>query len=211
MQLELKSIIKYIVAVAVVALVVALIFLPYETWMFFSVGLLCGAGAATAAFALMYLLTERASKSGSIGVAFAGIGLKFFVYLGVMAVMTITFGLWAGVGAAAGCFACPAAVIVSGVVVPGIKRRVRKARGMAAKDADADREYIYEEHIRANDGSLRYVFMRGAYLQSDSGGRSYMTHRRLRKLKEIRVKNSTGVKDAYDRDGKDTRRTASHG
>jgi hypothetical protein len=165
--------------------------MPFETWVFFGAGLLCGAGAAIAGFALTYLSAERATKAGRPGLAFVGIGLKFIVYLGVMAIMTITFGIWAGIGVAAGCFTGPVAIIAAGVIVPGIKRKVRAAKGLSGADSDSDREYVYEEHIRAHDGSLRYLFKRGAYLQRYSGGRSYVTHRRFRKLKEIRVKSAS--------------------
>jgi len=192
MKIELKSTIKYIAVITGTVFVATLIFVPFETWMFFGAGLLCGAGAAIAGFALTCLFTERAAKTGRPGLAFAGIGIKFIVYFGVMAIMTITFGLWAGVGTAAGCFTGPIAIIAAGVILPGIKRRVSAARGSAGADSGSEREYIYEEHIRAHDGSLRYVFMRGAYLQSYSGGRSYVTHRRFRKLKEIRAKSASG-------------------
>jgi hypothetical protein len=191
MKMGFKSIIKYIVALTGVISILSLILMPFGMWTFFGIGLLCGAVVAIAGFALTYLFTERAAKSGRKGAAFAGIGLKFILYLGVMAGMTITFGLWAGVGTAAGCFTGPLAIIASAVIVPGIKRKVSAMRGSAGVGAESDREYVYEEHIRARDGSLRYLFLRGAYLQSYSGGRSYVTHRRFRKLKEIRVKNAS--------------------
>ncbi|MDR3225052.1 MAG: hypothetical protein LBT52_02000 [Clostridiales Family XIII bacterium] len=203
MKIEFKSTIRNIAVIMGAAVIASLILMSYETGVFFSAGLACGTGAAIAGFALTYLSTERAVRSGRAGSAFVVIGLKLIIYLGVMFIMTVTLGLWAGVGAAAGCFIGPIAIIAAGVVVPGIRGKVNAARGVAEAGSDVSREYIYEEHIRARDGSLRYVFMRGAYWQCYTGGRSYVTHRRFRKLKEIRVKNALGD----DRD----RRVSAHG
>jgi hypothetical protein len=143
-------------------------------------GLLCGTGVAAAGFAIVYRSTERASATGRVGVAFTGIGLRLMLYFIVMAAMTALFGMWSGIGAAAGCLVCPVAVIIQAVVAP----KLRKFRGMTTDDDD--RRYVYEPHQRDADGALRYVFIKGAYREKASGGRVYKTHRRFRRLAAIR-------------------------
>ncbi|MDR0519014.1 MAG: hypothetical protein LBG82_03060 [Clostridiales Family XIII bacterium] len=149
-----------------------------------------GVGAAVLNFFIVYRIAMSAPASGGKSIAYIIPFAKIFVYAGVMLSAVLLAGLWSGVGAAAGCLSGPAAVIVSGMAVPQARRRRASRRGMAHGGQGASEEYIYEEHIRAADGSLRYVFAKGAYLQSYSGGRSYMTHRRFRKLKEIRAKDA---------------------
>jgi hypothetical protein len=143
-------------------------------------------------FAAVYRLTERAADTGSRGAAFAGIALRFLIYFGVMAVATAMFGLWSGVGSAVGCLTAPLAIIFQNTALP----KLRRARGLSSSVAASEkREYIYEPHMRGADGALRYVFMRGSYMEAASKGRVYMTHRRFRKLAAIRVV------DAKNRDG----------
>jgi hypothetical protein len=135
-------------------------------------------------FAAVFRLTELATATGSRGAIFAGIALRLVIYLGVMAAATIAFGLWAGVGSAAGCLTVPVSIIFQNVALP----RLRKARGLPPLDTDPEnREYIYEPHMRDANGALRYVFMRGSYMEAASKGRVYVTHRRFRKLAAIRV------------------------
>jgi hypothetical protein len=62
--------------------------------------------------------------------------------------------------------------------------KLRKLRGRAP--GDEGRQYIYESPMRGADGALRYVFIRGSYMEKAYGGRIYMTHRRFRRLAAIR-------------------------
>jgi hypothetical protein len=152
----------------------------YGLWLPFAGGLACGTGAAALGFFSAYKFMERAIATGSRGSAFAGIGLRLFIYLAAMASMTMAFGLWAGLGSAAGCLTAPVSIIICNVAVPRFRAR---AGGPSGED---DTRYIYEPHMRDAYGDLRYVFMRGTYMERASGGRIYMTHRRFRKLAAVR-------------------------
>jgi hypothetical protein len=149
-------------------------------WPLFAGGLLCGAGASAAGFVVVYRCTERALAARRVGVAFTGLGLRLVIYLVVMAAATALFGMWSGIGAAAGCLVCPAAIIVQVVALP----KLRTLRGRAPDDDEL--QYVYEPHIRDADGALRYVFVRGSSRERASKGRVYVTHRRFRKLAAIR-------------------------
>ncbi|MDR2162724.1 MAG: hypothetical protein LBO70_02085 [Clostridiales Family XIII bacterium] len=180
MNIAIKGTLKY---AAFVGVAVALATLPlgvHGHWLPFAAGLACGIGASMAGFAVMYRFIEAAGAAGGRSFAFTGIGLKFFIYIGAMFTMTALFGLWPGIGTAAGCLTMPVAIIIRNAALP----HLRAMRGQAPEDAD--REYIYETHTRGADGALRYVFIRGSYMETASKGRVYMTHRRFRKLVAIR-------------------------
>jgi hypothetical protein len=186
MNTMLKETLKYI---PIVAAVIAIAVTPLATrglWLPFAGGLACGTGAAAAGFAATCTLMERAVNTGSRGAALSSVVLKLVLYLGVMAGMTIAFGLWPGLGSAAGCLTAPIAVILRNVAAP----KFRKLRGKPS--GDEDRRYIYEPHARGADGALRYVFIRGTYMEKASGGRIYMTHRRFHKLAAIRGASPNG-------------------
>jgi hypothetical protein len=180
MPISIKGTFKYTAMVGGIVAVAALPLIAEGHRFPFEFGLACGIGASMAAFALSYRFIERATNAGGKSVAFIGIGLKYFIYLGVMYTMTALFGVWPGIGSAVGCLTAPAAVIILNVAVP----KLRKLRGKGSEDEC--RQYIYESHMRGADGALRYVFMRGAFIEMASGGRIYMTHRRFRRLAEIR-------------------------
>jgi hypothetical protein len=179
MTISIKGTLKITAIICAVCVAITLPLISLGLWPAFAGGFLCGAGASAAGFAVVYRFTERAVAVGRVGVAFTGLGLRLALYLGVMTVMTALFGVWPGIGAAAGCLACPAAIIIQAVAAP----KLRKLRGMATDD---DRRYFYEPHLRDPDGALRYVFLKGAYREKISGGRVYVTHRRFRKLAAIR-------------------------
>jgi hypothetical protein len=180
MNILIKETIKCIPIIGAVIAVIALPLFAYGLWPSFALGLACGMGASIAGFLVAYKFTERAVNTGSRGAAFAGVMLRMLIYLSVMSVMTAMFGLWPGIGSAAGCLTAPVAVIARNMLAP----KLRKLRGRAS--GDEDRRYIYESHMRGADGALRYVFMRGSYMEKAYGGRIYMTHRRFRRLAAIR-------------------------
>jgi hypothetical protein len=180
---------------------IALAALPlsaYGLWAPFASGLACGTAAAMAGFAVACVCTERAVATGSRGAAFAGIGARIFIYLGAMSSMTFLFGMWPGVGAAAGCLAAPLAIIVRNVAVPRLRGRLARTPGgrnsvrSGDKSSSEGRQYIYEPHIRGADGALRYVFIGGPSMEKASGGRIYITHRRFRRLAAIRGGKGAG-------------------
>jgi hypothetical protein len=176
MNILVKGTLKYIPLIGAVMAAIALPLCAYGLWPSFAVGLVCGAGASVAGLVVAYKFTEHAMNTGSRGAAFAGVMLRMLIYLCVMSVMTATFGLWPGIGAAAGCLTAPIAIIVRNMLAP----KLRKLRGQAPEDED--RRYIYEPHMRGANGALRYVFIRGSYMERAYGGRVYMTHRRFRRL-----------------------------
>jgi hypothetical protein len=179
----MKGTLKFIPAVGGVIAVATLPLLAYGWWLPFAGGLACGTGAAAAGFLLAYKLLERAVTTGNKGAAFAGLGLRIFIYLCVMSVTTLAFGLWAGIGAAAGCLTVPIAIIIHNIAAPKL-RGIFVKRGPSSDEEG--RQYIYEPHMRRADGAMRYVFMSGSYMEKAYGGRVYMTHRRFRKLAAIR-------------------------
>jgi hypothetical protein len=180
MDILIKGTIKCIPVIGAVMAAVALPLCAYGLWPPFAIGLVCGMGASVAGFLVAYKCTERAMNTGSRGAAFAGVMLRMLIYLCVMSVMSATFGLWPGIGSAAGCLTAPLAVIARNMLVP----KLRKLRGQAPDDED--RLYIYEPHMRSANGALRYVFIRGSYMEKAYGGRVYTTHRRFRRLAAIR-------------------------
>jgi hypothetical protein len=181
MTMSMKATYKYAVIIAAVVIAATLPLGVSGPWPHFAVGLVCGMGAGMAGFTVMYLSIVRATETGSRGAAFTGIGLKFAIYVAVMFTATTVLGVWAGLGSAAGCLAMPAAILFHNIAMP----KLRGLRGQAPRGEG--RQYIYEPHIRRPDGTLRYVFMRGAYMEMASGGRIYVTHRRFRKLAAIRL------------------------
>ncbi|MDR1042413.1 MAG: hypothetical protein LBL54_00730 [Clostridiales Family XIII bacterium] len=180
MDILIKGTLKCIPIIGAVIAVIALPLCAYGLWPLFALGLVCGVGASVAGFVVAYKCTAHAMNTGSRGAAFAGVMLRMLIYLCVMSVMTATFGLWPGIGSAAGCLTAPLAVIARNMLVP----KLRQLRGRAS-DSD-DRQYIYEPHMRGADGALRYVFIRGSYMEKAYGGHIYMTHRRFRRLAAIR-------------------------
>jgi hypothetical protein len=180
MTISIKGTFKYAAITGAVAVAAILPFTAEEHRLPFAVGFVCGVGASMAGFVVMYRTVGSASAAGGKGVIFAGIGLKLFIYMGVMFTMTALFGFWPGIGAAAGCLAMPVATIIRGVAAP----KLRRLRGLPREDEY--RQYIYEPHMRGADGALRYVFIKGSRMEAASGGRVYKTHRRFRKLAAIR-------------------------
>jgi hypothetical protein len=188
--LKFGVVVKYIGIIAGIVALAALALIPGAGRGAFAVGLLCGVGTAVLNLAITYRLTDFAAKTGNKSIVYIAPFAKIIIYVAAMFAAAAMFGLWGAIGAALGCLAGPVAVIAAGVAAPWARRRIATERGLDTADADGSFEYIYEEHIRSGDGSLRYVFARGAYIQSYSGGRCYVTHRRFRKLKEVRPKNA---------------------
>jgi hypothetical protein len=180
MTISIKGTLKFTAIVCAACMAATLPLASSGLWPPFAGGLLCGAGASVAGFTVVYRFTERAVAASRVGVAFTGLGLRLVIYFVVMAAVTALFGMWSGIGAAAGCLVCPAAIIVQVVALP----KLRKLRGVAPYEED--RRYVYEPHLRDADGALRYVFIRGSYRERASGGRVYVTHRRFRKLAAVR-------------------------
>jgi hypothetical protein len=176
MDILIRGTFKCIPVTGAVIAIIALPLFAYGLWLSFAVGLVCGTGASVVGFFVAYKFTERAVNTGSRGAAFAGVMLRMLIYLCVMSVITATFGLWPGIGSAAGCLTAPIAVIARNMLAP----KLRKLRGQAPEDEN--RQYIYEPHMRSANGALRYVFIRGSYMERAYGGRIYMTHRRFRRL-----------------------------
>jgi hypothetical protein len=180
----IKGIIRNIAILATIGLFTALVLMKQETWALFASGLACGAGCAAANYAISERYMEYASRTRRKGAGFLLPVFRMLLYLAVFFAMTAGLGLWAGVGAAAGCLTGPVSVLVQAFLVPKIASAAR--RGTGATSIGADREYIYEENIRGEDGRLRYVFLKGSLYEMYAGGRVYATHRRFRRLKEIR-------------------------
>jgi hypothetical protein len=180
MDMLIKGTLKYIPVTGAVMALAALPLCAYGLWPLFAVGLVCGMGASAIGFLVAYKFTERAVNTGRVGAAFAGIVLRMLIYLGIMSVMTAAFGMWPGIGSAAGCLTAPAAIIARNMLAPKLRKLRRRASG--GDDGQGDRHYVYEPHTRGADGALRYVFIRGSYMEKAYGGHVYMTHRRFRKL-----------------------------
>jgi hypothetical protein len=202
-----KGIIRNIAILATIGIFTALALMTLGTWALFAAGLACGAGCAVANYVISDRYMAYASRTRRKGAGFLLPVFRMLLYLAVFFAMTVGLGLWAGVGAAAGCLTGPVSVLVQAFLVPKIASAVRSAvhgrkfgagavpagaDGTAA-DTGADREYIYEENIRGGDGRLRYVFLKGSLYEMYAGGRVYATHRRFRLLKEIRVRGAGGA------------------
>jgi hypothetical protein len=186
MDILIKGTLKYIPIIGAAIAAATLPLFAYGLWLPFAGGLACGIGAAAAGFVVACKLMSRAVATGSRGAAFSGVVMRMLIYLLAMSVVTAAVGLWPGIGSAAGCLTAPAAVIVGNILVP----KLRRLRGRPT--GEEDRQYIYETHIRGANGALRYVFIRGSYMEKAYGGRVYMTHRRFRRLAAIRRAPSGG-------------------
>jgi hypothetical protein len=179
--------VKYILLIALACLIAALpLLVASGMWGRFAVGLACGAGAAVLNFTITFKLTESAARTGNKSSAYAAPFIKLMIYAGVMFAVAVFLGIWPVLGGAAGCLAGPVAISAEGVIVPKIAYKVRNAKGSASAPSPQV-EYIYENYIRSESGVRRHVFIRGHYIEKLSGGRNYISHRRFRKLKEVRA------------------------
>jgi hypothetical protein len=159
----------FIAIICCVTAGVVFMLIPYDRWTGFAAGVICGAAVAVGNYALTGAAVTAGARSGRRGIAYILPFARMAIYAAAFFLMVALAGFWAGVGCAAGCLSGPVAVVLAWALSPREKR-----------------EYVYEEHIRSAGGEIRYVFMRGARYETYAGGRSFVTHSRFRKLKEIR-------------------------
>jgi hypothetical protein len=166
-------------------------FLPLVSaglWLPFAGGVAGGVCAAMLNMLMAWRMMDRAVNTGNRKLMPLCFGLRCIVYASVLVGFLALGGTFGALGAAAGCLTGPLATLLAGAVEPALKRKLRLRKGLSPDEEMF--EYVYEEHLRREDGSLRYVFVRGHSMARYAGGRSFVTHRRFRRIKEIR-----GVQD----------------
>jgi hypothetical protein len=110
------------------------------------------------------------------------------IYGGSFVIALMTMGETAGLGTALGFVTTYAAVFYLNGLKPQIVKIVKSFAPNAdsSSDADfADLEYIYESATRDADGKRRYIFIKSFAMTKYRGGKTYVTHRQFRRLKEI--------------------------
>jgi hypothetical protein len=134
----MKGTIAYIAIIVGIVFFTGLALMPFGAWVFFAAGLACGAGAAIANHALTTGLMNHAAETGKKSYAVLAPAFRMPVYILVFFVMTFNFGLWAGVGAAAGCLAGPVAILLQGFIVP----KLMEKRKSAGEPADGEARHV---------------------------------------------------------------------
>ncbi|MDR2157178.1 MAG: hypothetical protein LBO81_05310 [Clostridiales Family XIII bacterium] len=152
-------------------------------------GLIFGTAVSVLNISLLAFFTERSLLFGKPLLATVGLVLRMSLCGAAFVGSVTALGDMAGFGTAVGFVTVYAAVFWLNGVRPHILRIIQffsaKADGFPRRSC-GDPEYIYENAGCGANGERRYVFVKSFSMTKYRGGRTYVTCRRFRKLKEIR-------------------------
>jgi hypothetical protein len=142
----------------------------------FSVGLLLGTAASILNFFIMSFAAERVLSTGRNGATFSGFFLRLAVYGGAFYLSAVRISLIAGLGTGLGFLTA----IIAVLYLNGLSPILRARRGGKATERGAAE---YEEALYDADGNRRYVFVKTFTTTRYVNGRTFVTHKRFRRLR----------------------------
>lgn len=140
----------------------------------FSVGLIAGTGVSALNMSLLAFLAERAIDRRKAALSVVGFALRILIFGGVLSAAAIFFGKTTALGVALGFLTVYLAVFLIRFLAPG----------MFSRKGDKF-EYAYAEGGIAAKGQRKFLFIRQYSMTTYRGGRTFMTHRRFRKMKRL--------------------------
>jgi MFS family permease len=156
--------------------------------LYFLFGLLAGTLAAVINLFIMTYCTDIALNRGKKLMTVIGLVIRMVVYAAVFCGVFYLFGrdeysagLTAGIGAGLGFLTSLIAIMWVNAALPMFRAR-RAARRTGSKPP----EYIYEEVLRDGNGRIRYLLVGSQSFDIWRGNRHYVTHKKFRKLHELR-------------------------
>jgi hypothetical protein len=156
-------------------------------------GLVLGAAVSSLNIFLLGFFTERALTRGQGFLGTIGFILRMLIYGGAFAVSLTMMGTVAAIGTAIGFMTAYAALFYLSGVRPWLLKKIRQSAVRAGKVPQEEApvlEYVYETAIRDANGKRRYMFVKSFSMSAYRGGRTYITYRQFKRLKEIRERKA---------------------
>jgi hypothetical protein len=157
-------------------------------------GLILGTAVSILNISFLTIFTVRALSCGRSAITVIGFVLRVLIYGVSFGFSLLAMGNMAALGTACGFVMAYAALFYLNGVKPrlfagSVRRKITK-KTLETQPACAGFDYVYANAIRDADGKRRYVLVKNFSMTKYRGGKTYVTYKQFRKLKEVRGRHN---------------------